>query len=133
MNSFEELGLAPHLVEALVSEGIETPTALQKLAIPVLRRGTSAVLQAAPGAGLLVAYGAPLLDRLQPEGGQPTAIVLTPERERARSLALSLANPCPRHGSPCRRIRSPMGTTRAIGHSVLHLRGSIPGDQLGEH
>ena len=92
MSSFEELGLAPHLVEALASEGIETPTALQELAIPVLRRGTSAVLRAAPGAGLLVAYGAPLLDRLQPEGGQPTAIVLTPERERARSLALSLAS-----------------------------------------
>ena len=92
MSSFEELGLAPHLVEALASEGIETPTALQELAIPVLRRGTSAVLQAAPGAGLLVAYGAPLLDRLQPESGQPTVIVLTPERKRARSLALSLAN-----------------------------------------
>lgn len=91
MSSFKELGVAPHLVEALASEGIETPTSLQELTIPVLQRGTSAVLQAAPGAGLLVAYGVPLLHRLEPEGGQPTAIVLTPERERARSLALSLA------------------------------------------
>ncbi len=91
MSSFAELGVAPHLVEALASEGIETPTALQELTIPVLQRGTSAVLQAAPGSGLLVAYGVPLLHRLQPEGGQPTAIVLTPERDRARSLALSLA------------------------------------------
>ena len=91
MDSFEELELAPDLVEALASEGIEIPTAMQAQAIPVLRRGTSAVLRAAPGAGLLVTYGAPLLDRLATECGQPAAIILTAERTRVRALALSLS------------------------------------------
>ena len=91
MDSFEDLGLQPQLIEVLASEGIERPTALQEQAIPVLRRGSSAVLQGAPGAGLLVAYGAPLLHRIAPEGDQPVAIILTPERVQARVLALSLA------------------------------------------
>ena len=91
MESFEALGLAPPIVEALVSEGVERPTTLQSQAIPVLRRGSSAILRAGPGAGLLVAYGTALLDRLPAENGRPVAVVLTPERERARRLGLSLA------------------------------------------
>ena len=91
MESFEALGLDPLVVEALACEGIEKPTSLQEQAIPLLRRGSSVVLRAAPGAGLLVTYGAPLLDRLEPEGGQPAAIILKPEREQVKSRALSLA------------------------------------------
>lgn len=91
MESFEELGLAAPIVEALVSEGVERPTALQCQAIPLLRRSSSVILRAGPGAGLLVAYGTALLDRLPAESGRPTALILTPARERARLLALSLA------------------------------------------
>jgi ATP-dependent RNA helicase DeaD len=91
MESFEELELAASIVEALASEGVGRPTALQCQAIPVLRRGSSAILRAGPGAGLLVAYGTALLDRLPADNGRPAALILTPERERARLLALSLA------------------------------------------
>jgi len=91
MSSFEELGLPEPLLEALAAEGIERPTALQAHAVPVLRRGHSAVLRGGPGAGLLVAWGAPLLERLDPDATQPLALVLTPDRERAGALALSLA------------------------------------------
>lgn len=90
MESFEDLGLAPELVEALLSEGTETPTELQRQAIPVLRRGNSAVLRAGPGAGAMVAWGAPLLDRLEPGGGQPRAVILVPTRDAAAHLARSL-------------------------------------------
>ena len=36
MDSFEDIGLPPELVEALAAEGIELPTPLQEAAIPVL-------------------------------------------------------------------------------------------------
>ncbi len=91
MSTFEELGLSAPLLESLVSEGLERPTALQAHAIPVLRRGHSAILRGGPGAGLLVAWGAPLLDRVDPGTDQPKALILTPERHRAGALALSLA------------------------------------------
>ena len=70
MESFEELGLAPELVVALGSEGVEEPTPFQGAAIPVIRRGNNLLGRAGPGAGTLVAYGAALLDRLEPGGGQ---------------------------------------------------------------
>jgi len=90
MQSFEELGLRAELVEALLVEGIETPSELQSLAIPLLRKGNPAVLRSGPGAGTLVTYGAPLLDRLAGGAGQPVAIVLSPTRETAQAMAESL-------------------------------------------
>lgn len=91
MESFDRLGLGPTVMEALSAEGIGAPTAVQQLAVPVIRRGTSCVLRAAPGSGVLVAYGAPLLDRVEAGSGRPRAIVLTSDRARVRALALSLA------------------------------------------
>ena len=46
MESFEELGVAPELVEALAAEGIERPTPLQEDAVPILRQGNNLVLHA---------------------------------------------------------------------------------------
>lgn len=91
VESFDELGLQPALVEALAQEGLERPTALQRNVIPVLRRGSSAVVEAGPGSGLFVAFGVPLLDRLSPGAAAPSALVLTASRERAGEMALSLA------------------------------------------
>ncbi|MEX0935397.1 MAG: DbpA RNA binding domain-containing protein [Gemmatimonadota bacterium] len=91
MSSFEELGLSAGLVEAMAAEGIETPSPIQEHAIPVLRRGTSAVLRGSPGSGLLAAYGSALLDRIEPTGGQPRALVLTGTAAEARGLATSMA------------------------------------------
>jgi ATP-dependent RNA helicase DeaD len=91
MESFEELGLAPELVVALGSEGVEKPTPFQMVAIPVIRRGNNLLGRAGPGAGTLVAYGAALLDRLKPGGGSPQALVLTVGADAARRMAEVLA------------------------------------------
>lgn len=90
MDSFEDLGLIPELVEALAAEGIERPTPLQEAALPVIRRGNNVVLSAGPGGGTLVAYGAGLLDRLDAEEEGLQAIVLVPFAEAARQLAICL-------------------------------------------
>lgn len=90
MDSFEDVGLPPELVEALAAEGIERPTPLQEAAIPVLRRGNNLVLAAAPGSGTLVAWGAAVLERMDPEATGPAALVLTPTAESAQRLAESL-------------------------------------------
>lgn len=91
MDSFEELGLPPELVDALAAEGIERPTPLQGDAIPLLRRGNNALVRAGPGSGTLVAYGAPLLERLEAAGTVPRAVVLTASTAAAAGLATSLA------------------------------------------
>lgn len=91
MSTFEDLNLAPELVEALASEGIETPSAVQAQLIPVLLRGNSVLAAAGPGSGIVVAYGAPLLSRIDPEGDAPRALVLVPSADRMEGVADSLA------------------------------------------
>ncbi|MGD2121823.1 MAG: DEAD/DEAH box helicase, partial [Gemmatimonadota bacterium] len=91
MDSFEELGVAPELVDALIAEGIETPTEFQRAAIPVLLRGNPLLAQAGPGAGTLLAYGIPLLQRLEPEARSPKGLVLAPSVDSASRLAASLS------------------------------------------
>lgn len=90
MDSFEELGLPTELVDALAAEGIERPTPLQRDVIPLLRRGNNALLRAGPGSGTLVAYGAPLLERIEAGGTAPRAVVLTASASAAGALATSL-------------------------------------------
>jgi ATP-dependent RNA helicase DeaD len=95
MESFDEIDVAPELVEALAAEGIERPTALQEAAIPVLRRGNNLVLAAGPGSGLLVAWAVPLLERIEADDLEAVpgarVLALTPSREAADQLAESVA------------------------------------------
>ncbi len=135
MDSFEDLGLKPELVEALLAEGIEAPTALQQHAIPVLRRGNPAVLRGGPGAGSVVAYGAPLLDRLEPGAGQPRALILTSTRDRAFHVARSLGrlgrvtgHRCASLGGPWALpghadlvVATPSDVERAVGQAELKV------------
>jgi ATP-dependent RNA helicase DeaD len=94
--NFEDLGLRPELVGATGELGYGGPTALQSAAIPVLRRGGSALLHASAGAGTLAAYGLALLDRLaggEKKAGEAVvrALVLVPTVDDATRAALSLA------------------------------------------
>jgi len=90
VDSFEELGVTPELVEALASEGIEVPTPVQEAAIPVLRRGNNLLLAAGPGAGLLAAWGVPLLERIDADATQPKLLVLTATADGAARQAEAL-------------------------------------------
>jgi ATP-dependent RNA helicase DeaD len=112
MTSFEELGLSPELVVALAAEGIETPNALQREALPVLRKGHSALLRGGPGSGVLMAWGAALLDRLEPAPGGPVGLVLVSSTESAVACAQSLGR-----------------VAAAAGHRVAALGGpfALPG------
>jgi len=107
VTTFEDLGLAPELVEALSAEGIERPTALQADALPLVRRASNAVLAAGPGSGTLIAYAAGLLDRLDAEGSTPRALVLTPTSEVAGALADSVARLAATTGHTVAALGSP--------------------------
>ncbi|MBI4519799.1 MAG: DEAD/DEAH box helicase [Gemmatimonadetes bacterium] len=91
IESFEDLGIRPELVEALASEGIERPTELQEEVISILRSGHSLMAAAGPGAGTLVTYGVALLERLDATASGPAALVLVPTPIAADELAESLA------------------------------------------
>ena len=93
-DTFAELGLSEPLRHAASRAGYEAPTPLQAASFAVVRRGSNVVLRGSSGAGVTVAFGLPLLDRLAGEqvdaGAGPRALVLAPTPERAIGVASAL-------------------------------------------
>src|SRR5687768_13132680 len=92
-DGFQELGLSTAVVEPLEQLGFTRPTAIQRSAIPVIRRGGNVLIHAGTGAGATAAYGLALVDRLHERGaaGEPTQVlVVTASEERAAAAALEL-------------------------------------------
>ncbi|MGH7468748.1 MAG: DbpA RNA binding domain-containing protein [Longimicrobiales bacterium] len=90
--TFEELGLGEELLAVVRLLGYERPTAVQRAAIPVLRRGANVLLHAASGAGATAAYGLALAERLGAAEDEAAvmALIVTPSAERATAIALEL-------------------------------------------
>ncbi len=86
---FTDLGLPDHLAANAGSVGYDTPTELQRMAIPVLRRGNNAIITATSGAGATAAYALALLDRFG-DATTPRALVLSPTAERAHQIARTI-------------------------------------------
>ncbi|MDE2805758.1 MAG: DbpA RNA binding domain-containing protein [Gemmatimonadota bacterium] len=97
--SFDELPLGPETVAALAAEGIETPTPFQAAAIPVIARGNDLLGRAGPGSGTMVAYAAPLIERLEGGAGAPVCLILCTGGRQATELARSLAGLCEAAGA----------------------------------
>jgi ATP-dependent RNA helicase RhlE len=87
--SFEDLGLAADLLRAVNEQGYETPTPIQRKAIPHILEGHDILAGAQTGTGKTAAFTLPMLQRLEkpPQGRrQVRALVLTPTRELAAQV-----------------------------------------------
>ena len=89
---FEDLGLPPALLRAVVAEGYSVPTPIQAQAIPHVLEGRDLLGCAQTGTGKIAAFALPILDRLGrggPRSGRGRAIralVLSPTRELAAQI-----------------------------------------------
>jgi len=93
--SFANLGLNDSLLKAIKDQGYDTPTPIQKQAIPVVIEGKDVLAAAQTGTGKTAGFTLPLLERLSethPKMGknQIRVLVLTPTRELAAQVAESI-------------------------------------------
>jgi len=94
--SFESLGLRAELLRAVSEKGYNTPTAIQKQAIPYILEGRDLMGGAQTGTGKTAGFTLPLLQRLaskeiSQKGRRPIrALILTPTRELAAQVAESV-------------------------------------------
>jgi superfamily II DNA/RNA helicase len=88
--SFNSLGLAPTLLNAVAAIGYDTPTAIQSAAIPPALRGADVLGQAQTGSGKTMAFALPMLNALLAGGGAARTglqgLVLVPTRELAAQV-----------------------------------------------
>jgi len=86
-DGFETLGLAAAVLAAVREVGYETPSPIQRAAIPPLLEGRDLLGQAQTGTGKTAAFALPLLSRLDLKRAEPQLLVLTPTRELAIQVA----------------------------------------------
>jgi ATP-dependent RNA helicase DeaD len=82
-DTFEALGLVPHMIQVCQEAGYETPTDIQQRTIPLVLGGQDVIGQAKTGTGKTAAFALPLIQTLGDKARGPAAIVLTPTRELA--------------------------------------------------
>ena len=90
--TFSDLGLKPELLRAVADKGYDTPSPIQREAIPAVLQGRDLLAGAQTGTGKTAGFVLPILQRLtaQPQGGRaPRALVLAPTRELAAQVAQS--------------------------------------------
>ncbi len=91
---FADLGLCEPILNAVASEGYETPTPIQAQAIPHVLNGSDLFGCAQTGTGKTAAFALPIIHRLM-EAGTPSAkvrrpiraLILAPTRELAIQIA----------------------------------------------
>ncbi len=85
--SFEDLGVRPETVASLAEKGITHPFRIQQLSMPLALDGHDVIGQAKTGTGKTLAFGIPLLERLEPGHTAPQALVIVPTRELCLQVA----------------------------------------------
>ncbi len=90
--SFNQLGLAPALLQNVAASGYTTPTPIQRQAIPVVLAGRDVMGGAQTGTGKTAAFALPVLQKLsqaRDRSRRPRCLVLTPTRELAAQVGES--------------------------------------------
>src|SRR6266516_3413049 len=89
--TFRDLGVAGPICDALAAAGIVTAFPIQALALPMALGGQDIIGQARTGTGKTLAFGIPLIERLDHAAARtpaaPRALVVVPTRELAIQVA----------------------------------------------
>ncbi|HEX3037347.1 MAG TPA: DEAD/DEAH box helicase [Thermodesulfobacteriota bacterium] len=90
MLKFEEFALSESINRAIRDMGFSVPTPIQEQAIPYALTGRDVIGQAQTGTGKTLAFGIPIVERIDSSRRKVQAIVLTPTRELAVQVAKEL-------------------------------------------
>ena len=91
IENFEESGLRPEILGAIVSMGFETPTPVQQQVLPAILYGDGDIIALAQtGTGKTAAFGLPLIELIESERREVQAIVLCPTRELCLQITSDL-------------------------------------------
>jgi superfamily II DNA/RNA helicase len=90
--SFQALGVSQAVEQALAARGIHEPFRIQTLVLPDALAGRDVLAKAPTGSGKTIAFGLPVVERTDPSGKAPSALILVPTRELALQVAEELSS-----------------------------------------
>ncbi len=85
--TFNDLNLAPEILQAISDAGYEQPSPIQAQSIPAILSGRDVLGQAQTGTGKTAAFALPTLTNLDMKAKHVQVLVLTPTRELAIQVA----------------------------------------------
>lgn len=83
INTFDDMGLNPNLVEGLKKQGITEPTGIQAKAIQLAMENRDIIGQSPTGSGKTLAFLLPIFQRIDAGKREMQAIILAPTHELA--------------------------------------------------
>jgi len=89
MEAFKKLKLSESILKVIEAAGFKEPTEIQEKTIPLVLQGRDVIGSSATGSGKTLAFGAGIIENVK-KGGGVQALVLTPTRELAEQVAVSL-------------------------------------------
>ncbi len=102
-NNFDNLGIAPKLLDILSKLKFTTPTPIQKQSIPSAITGKDLMGIAQTGTGKTMSFGIPMIQRIAQSAGKSRGLIVLPTRE----LALQV-------NDELKKIGGPLGLKTAI-------------------
>ena len=84
--SFESFGLSEATMRAIKNKGYATSTPVQAGCIPPMLEGKDVIAKAPTGTGKTMAFGIPIIERIDPESEEVQAVILAPTRELAMQI-----------------------------------------------
>ena len=93
-STFASIGLSADIVRVLTAQGIESPFQIQTRTIPAALAGHDVLAKAPTGSGKTLAFAIPIVERMLPGDGRPSALILVPTRELARQVWLEAEKIC---------------------------------------
>jgi len=87
LKTFNDFGLEPKVMRAVIEMGFEEPTPIQEKTIPLAMEGRDLIGQAQTGTGKTAAFGLPLVHKISSNEDRIVALVMCPTRELAIQVA----------------------------------------------
>jgi len=109
--SFRGLGVSPPVADALAARSIHEPFRIQSLVLPDALAGLDVLAKSPTGSGKTLAFALPIVERVSPKDGKPSALVLVPTRELAAQVTEDL-----------RLVAKPMGLRIAAVYGGVPIR-----------
>ena len=86
IQAFTEFALGEQIQASIAGMGIVSPTPIQRLAINPVLGGRDVIAKAETGTGKTLAFGAPMMAKIDPSRSSVLGLVLTPTRELAEQV-----------------------------------------------
>ena len=128
MQSFHELGVSARVAQALAERDIHTPFRIQTLVVPDALAGRDVLAKSPTGSGKTLAFAVPMVERLDPDDGRPSGLVLVPTRELAAQVAAELETIAPAHNLKIAAVYGGVTiSTQAKKAREAHILVATPG------